>query len=65
MGWKFAIENKDGPTCLILSRQKCKFQNSHKISNQGVWIPSHPKLSNSHINYISSIINEFEPGKFL
>ena len=27
MGWKFAIENKDGPTCLILSRQKCKFQN--------------------------------------
>ena len=46
-------------------QNKCKFQNSHKISNQGVWIPSHPKLSNSHINYISSIINEFKPGKFL
>ena len=46
-------------------QNKCKFQNSHKISNQGVWIPSHPKLSNSHINYISSIINEFKPNKIL
>ena len=26
MAWKYAIENKDGPTCLILSRQSCNFQ---------------------------------------
>ena len=26
MAWKYAIENKDGPTCLILSRQNCDFQ---------------------------------------
>ena len=26
MAWKYAIENKDGPTCLILSRQSCDFQ---------------------------------------
>ncbi len=26
MAWKYAIENKEGPTCLILSRQNCDFQ---------------------------------------
>ena len=37
------------------------FQNSRKISNGGVWIPSHPKLTRSQIEYISEIINLFKP----
>ena len=47
MGWKFAIENKDGPTCLILSRQKCKFQNrtSEQIAKitKGGYVLKDPK----------------------
>ena len=27
IAWKYAIENNVGPTCLILSRQNCEFQN--------------------------------------
>ena len=38
------------------------FQNSRKISNQGVWIPSHPKLTISQIEYISETINQFKPN---
>lgn len=26
IAWKYALENKNGPTCLILSRQNCEFQ---------------------------------------
>ena len=39
-----------------------KFRNSHKISSEGIWIPSHPKLTKSLINYIAKMINEFKPN---
>ena len=26
IAWKYALENRNGPTCLILSRQNCEFQ---------------------------------------
>lgn len=37
------------------------FKFSQKISNQGVWIPSHPKLSEQQIYKIAEIINKFKP----
>ena len=40
--WKYALENKSGPTCLILSRQNCEFQKrtSEQIAliNKGAYI---------------------------
>ena len=42
IAWKYAIENNAGPTCLILSRQNCEFQNrsSEQIAliNKGAYI---------------------------
>ena len=42
LAWKYAIENDAGPTCLILSRQNCEFQNrsSEQIAliNRGAYI---------------------------
>ena len=40
--WKYAIENKSGPTCLILSRQSCEFQKRSgeqiALINKGAYI---------------------------
>ena len=33
-------------------QHKFTFLNSSKISNQGLWIPSHPKLKEDEINFI-------------
>tara|TARA_B100001059_G_scaffold51628_1_gene45231 strand:+ start:27809 stop:29824 length:2016 start_codon:yes stop_codon:yes gene_type:complete len=42
IAWKYAIENKSGPTCLILSRQNCKFQERSNeqiaLINKGAYI---------------------------
>ena len=37
------------------------FKISQKISNQGVWIPSHPRLNDQQIFQIAEIINKFKP----
>lgn len=53
-----------------LNKQKAfKFHKQHKdifpiskkISNQGLWIPSHPKLNKEKIIRISEILNSFKP----
>ena len=37
------------------------FKISNQISSKGVWIPSHPKLKISDIDFIISTINKFKP----
>ena len=49
VAWKYALENTSGPTCLILSRQSCEFQErtSEQIAliNKGAYIlKDSPKL---------------------
>ena len=42
IAWKYAIENNHGPTCLILSRQNCEFQQRTNeqiaLANKGAYI---------------------------
>jgi len=42
IAWKYAIENNKGPTCLILSRQTCNFQNRTNeqiaLINKGAYV---------------------------
>ena len=42
IAWKYAIENNHGPTCLILSRQNCEFQQRSNeqiaLANKGAYI---------------------------
>ena len=42
IAWKYAIENNYGPTCLILSRQNCEFQERTNeqiaLSNKGAYV---------------------------
>jgi len=48
------------PAYLTLSHRKVsKLQNSDRVMNNGFWIGVFPGLEDSHINYITSIIDEF------
>ena len=42
IAWKYALENRNGPTCLILSRQNCEFQKRTNeqiaLINKGAYI---------------------------
>ncbi len=43
-------------------QQKDIFPKSKKISNQGLWIPSHPKLNKEMILRIIEVLNRFKPN---
>ena len=38
------------------------FPISHDISQKGLWIPSHPKLSRSNLDKIINLLNQFKPN---
>ena len=42
-------------------QHKFTFINSNKISNQGLWIPSHPKLKEDEVEFIINSLNQFVP----
>ena len=40
---------------------KTSFPISQRISTEGLWLPSHPKLTQKDIERIARVLNEFDP----
>ena len=67
IAWKYAIENNAGPTCLVLSRQNCQFQDrsSEQIAliNKGAYILKDPKglkdFKDCKISIISKLFKKY------
>ncbi len=43
------------------NQHKDTFKVSQRISSEGLWLPSHPKLTKQNIEMIASVLNEFNP----
>ena len=44
------------------AQHKTSFPISQRISSEGLWLPSHTKLTKKDIERIATVLNQFDPG---